>query len=326
MATAAVPSRLVLIRDEAAYMACGVWMVVGLYLDGWSHQADKPDSFLTPWHALLYSGFGAAVVWSGWMAVRDARLPASERSTTLEDRITSLGVALFAIGAIGDGIWHTVIGIEVDIEGLISPTHLLLMTGGLLMVTLPIRAALRAERPVPRRELGPVLVSMTLALAVVCFFLMYLMPWTEGWHFLAAYVPESDASNDAVVVGMAQVIVTSALFVGAVLWTARRWTLPFGTATATFTSVSFALSGLGGFDVRLPVLGAVLGGLVLDVLLRDGRPYAVIGAASGAAMWAGVFAMLHAESGVGWGPSLWVGAIVFAGVSGLGAGVAVRER
>ena len=91
--TIALQSRAVRIRDEAAYMACGVWMVVGLYLDGWSHQANKPESFFTPWHALLYSGFGAAVVWSGWIAVRDARLAESERSPTLDDRITSLGVA-----------------------------------------------------------------------------------------------------------------------------------------------------------------------------------------------------------------------------------------
>ena len=84
-----------------------------------------------------------------------------------------------------------------------------------------------------------------------------------------------------------------------------------------FSLLPLQLATLVGFTFTL---------FVLAVLLRDDRPYAVIGAATGVAMWSGIFAMIHAESGVGWGPSLWVGAIVFAGVSGLAAGVAVRER
>lgn len=32
-------------------------------------------------------------------------------------------------------MWHQVFGIEVDTAALLSPTHLLLMTGGLLMAT-----------------------------------------------------------------------------------------------------------------------------------------------------------------------------------------------
>ena len=36
------------IRDEAAYMVCGLWMIIGLYIDGWSHQVDKPETFFTP--------------------------------------------------------------------------------------------------------------------------------------------------------------------------------------------------------------------------------------------------------------------------------------
>src|SRR5689334_15076552 len=144
------------LRDESAYMLCGLWMIVGLYLDGWSHQANKPDTFFTPWHALLYSGFGAAVLYSGYMAMRDARTGALPQIA--DDRVTTFGVVLFAIGAITDGIWHTVVGIEVDIEGLISPTHLMLMTGGLLMVTLPIRAALTRD---DERASKTVLASLT---------------------------------------------------------------------------------------------------------------------------------------------------------------------
>ena len=42
----------------------GVWAVVGLFLDGWAHHTrPELESFFTPWHAVLYSGAGAATLW-----------------------------------------------------------------------------------------------------------------------------------------------------------------------------------------------------------------------------------------------------------------------
>lgn len=320
MTTAAIATRTDQIRDEAAYMVCGLWMIVGLFVDGWSHQANKPDTFFTPWHALLYSGFGAAVAYSVHIGRRDGK--AGLVPAVGDDRVTTLGVALFVAGAIGDGIWHSLIGIEVDIEGLISPTHLMLMTGGLLMVTLPVRSAVRSGEPAKL----PVFASMGLALGVASFFLMYLTPWSHAEVFESAYRPDVELSDLRVGVGMATVIVTTLLFVGTLVWTARRWTLPPGAATVIFTSVAIGLAGLEGFDVRLSILAATAAGVTFDVLVRDGRALHVVGAASGATLWAAFFALHHAEVGVGWNPSLWAGAVVFAAISGLAAGVAVRER
>jgi hypothetical protein len=46
--------------DLLAALLCG-WLVAGSYVDGWAHR-HHPDleTFFTPWHALLYSGFLAA--------------------------------------------------------------------------------------------------------------------------------------------------------------------------------------------------------------------------------------------------------------------------
>lgn len=44
----------------------GIWMIIGLFLDGWSRNQDKPETFFTPWHGVLYSGFGAAIAWFVW--------------------------------------------------------------------------------------------------------------------------------------------------------------------------------------------------------------------------------------------------------------------
>ncbi|HEX4906875.1 MAG TPA: hypothetical protein VFU93_15595, partial [Acidimicrobiales bacterium] len=318
--TIALQARATQIRDEAAYMVCGLWMIIGLYIDGWSHQVDKPETFFTPWHFVLYSGFGAAMLYSGYMAVRDSRL--GVKPAIGDDRITTLGIVIFVLGAVGDGIWHELIGIEVDIEGLISPTHLALMVGGLLMVTLPVRSARRSTEPLERGALLTVLASVGLALAVVSFFLMYLSPWTQVDAFGEPYVPDSDRADLLVQRAMAMVLVTTALFTGAVLWAARHWRLPAGTATVMFTAVAIALSGLDGFDVRLPVLAATAAGLVADALLGQGRSFRVVGMVTGGVLWAAHFGLNHLERGVEWSPSLWSGAILFSVMTGLAVGLA----
>ena len=112
-----------------------LWTVSGLYLDGWSHIADKPETFFTPWHGMLYSGFLAGVVWS----LREAR---RQGSVAIDDRLSTAGIIIFGAGMGGDFLWHQLYGIEVDIEALVSPTHLLLMTGGILLASGPFRSAL----------------------------------------------------------------------------------------------------------------------------------------------------------------------------------------
>jgi hypothetical protein len=324
MATAALSdgaplsARAVQLRDEAAYMFCGLWMIVGLYVDGWSHQANKPETFFTPWHLLLYSGFGAAVVYSGWMGVRDARR--GIKPVVGDDRLTTLGVVVFGIGAGGDFLWHTLIGIEVDLEGLISPTHLSLMIGGLLMVTLPVRSALAHDDEVAPL---PVVASIGLALGVAAFFLMYLMPWDAAYAYEHAYTEGSRTADFHAVVGMATVIVTTAMFLGSTLWAARRWRLPVGAATATYSAVAFGVAALNGFDVRLSILAGTAAGIVVDALLANRRPLPIIGLVGGFTLFAAFFGLHHIEHGVAWGPSLWVGAIVFAALTGYGIGLAI---
>ena len=48
------------------------------------------------------------------------------------------GVVVFMAGAIGDMFWHIIFGIEVSIDALLSPTHLLLLIGALLILSGPL--------------------------------------------------------------------------------------------------------------------------------------------------------------------------------------------
>lgn len=51
-----------------------------------------------------------------------------------------LGTPLFALGGVGDLAWHQLFGIERGIEALLSPTHLLLITSMIMIVSAPFRS------------------------------------------------------------------------------------------------------------------------------------------------------------------------------------------
>ncbi|MGH2684632.1 MAG: hypothetical protein ACRDJP_04095, partial [Actinomycetota bacterium] len=104
-------------REEVAIAFFGSWMLTGLFLDGWAHQVEKPETFFSPWHGVLYSGFAAAVVWFGIDGIRSGQ---KLRDAVLgpTDRLVALGLGLFVTGAVGDGLWHEIFGIEVDLEAL----------------------------------------------------------------------------------------------------------------------------------------------------------------------------------------------------------------
>lgn len=64
-------------------------------------------------------------------------------------RLSLVGLGLFALGGIADGIWHTIYGIELGVDALLSPTHLVLLTGGLLLAWTPARSSAGRGDPSP---------------------------------------------------------------------------------------------------------------------------------------------------------------------------------
>ena len=49
-------------RDLAVALAT-LWLTAGLYLDGWAHShVPELETFFTPWHGVLYSGYAALAV------------------------------------------------------------------------------------------------------------------------------------------------------------------------------------------------------------------------------------------------------------------------
>jgi PDZ domain len=158
-----------------------LWFIGGVYLDGWAHlHLQRLESFFTPWHAVLYSGYLAVALVLVVTAIRYRAAGHSGRwSMPPGYELSLLGVAIFALGGVGDMMWHTLFGIEVDLDALLSPTHLLLALGGSLMVTGPLRAAWhRLEEGSPSLVSSlPMLLSLTLLLSLFTFLTQYVHPF-----------------------------------------------------------------------------------------------------------------------------------------------------
>lgn len=310
-------------RQHVAVVWFGTWMITGLFLDGWSHNHHRPETFFTPWHAVLYSGFVAAVLWFVWDGWRHGA-----NQVVATDRLTAAGLVLFGAAAVGDFGWHQVFGIERSISALLSPTHLLLMSGGLLMVTEPFRGAARTihDRTPAWRTLAPAVLSLTLATAVVAFFFMYLSPVRGQFanEFVVRGPEGSFLVERAEMIGIASVLITNVLLIGAVLLAVRHWKTPPGAFTLLFTVVALATSGLDTFQ-RLPLaLAVITGGVVADVLVTRGladRSHTSLRVLAGlvpAAAWLPYFAVFKLDYHLPWSIHLWLGTVFMAALTGIG--------
>ena len=314
-------------------MILALWMVGGVFIDGWAHinLPSTKETFFTPWHGVLYSGFAAVAAWMAapLLRSRPPRVAAVRRGYGL----AFVGLIIFGAGGVGDGIWHEIFGIEVGIDALLSPTHLMLLTGGILVLTSPLRAAWLGPATSP--NLGtffPVVLSVTLTTSLLAFFFAY------GWGGLdltpAAAVPEAALDEHAaghreaellIAAGILARLLTTVLLIGPLLLVTRRWRTPAGTATIFFTTVSALLFVLSD-EASIALLAApLLAGVAADAWIgKFGRPVEPqwwaygLAAATAFVLWSAHFAAMAATHGIGWTPELWGGAIVLAVLTAVG--------
>ena len=167
------------LRFDLLMVFLSFWFLCGLFLDGWAHNHGRvDDSFFTPWHAVFYSGFTIVAIAHLWILYRNVNRGIAF-SQALPDgyNLSLLGVAIFALGGLGDMVWHTVFGIEENIEALLSPTHLMLGLGMFLIFSAPLRSFVaRATKGGGWLKWLPAILSMSFTISVMTFFLQYLFP------------------------------------------------------------------------------------------------------------------------------------------------------
>jgi hypothetical protein len=318
--------------DDLAAALLGTWVVGGLFLDGWAH-VNQPglETFFSPWHGVFYSGFMVAAVVMARLVGRHQRGRFDPGRVPAGYGLGLIGVALFVAGGVADGTWHTLFGVEVGVAALLSPSHLLLLSGGLLMLTSPVRSAWSSP-DLPARSaavaLLPALWATALTTAVVLFFFQYLSAFVSRAPAMAE--TGGPAGLLTTIVGVASVLVTNLILLGPLLLLARRWRLPFGTVTLIVAAGALGISALREFTLGALVPAMLAGGLATDLLVawlrpRPDRPgrFRAVAALAPLLLWAAWLAAYALAYGVAWPPELWAGVLGMASLSGVGLSVLV---
>jgi len=305
----------------------GAWLIGGLYLDGWAHiHVPALETFFTPWHAVLYSGYLAGALALVVTFVRNRRRGATRAGALPPGYRPSLvGAFVFFFGGVADMLWHVTFGIEKGVEGLISPSHLVLALGGGLMVTGPLRAGLARPGGAEPRWLAqiPMVLSLTTFLSLLTFFTEYASPHGTTW------IAEAPRSGGEVFLtaGMAGFLVQPAILMSLVLLVLRRCPLPLGSLTIVLSANGALMAIIHDKFLRTgpyPLIAAsVLAGLVSDALLWRLRPspdrpraFRAVAFAVPAIQYVLYVLAVALWARVVWSVHLWTGAVVISGAVG----------
>jgi hypothetical protein len=308
-------------------VALASWMTLGGFVDGFAHRnLDTPETFFTPWHAVLYSGYLAVAGWLIWLVVRNRSQVSSLPAAIPVGYGSSLaGALVFMAGGLGDLLWHIAFGIEVSIDALLSPTHLLLLVGALLILSGPLRAAWVGDdsRADLRRLLPPAL-AVTMGTAQLGFFFQY-MDGTSARFMETRYVPGTEEGYFAVVAGVGSILLTTIILMGGLIVLMRRWALPLGVGLVLFGGFGLLMEVLEGFDFPGDLIAPLAAGLTADLLGRALHPgkdrlarLRVLVFAVPVVLWSVRFAVFEVSADINWPLEVWTGIIVFSGLAGVG--------
>lgn len=322
-------------RDDLVTTAFGVWMVVGLFVDGWAHlNLPGLETFFTPWHGVLYSGFAAGAGWLAVLAVRGRRSGRSwSHALPRGYRLGAAGVIIFGVGGLGDMAWHVAFGVETSIDALLSPTHLVLLSGAALALSSALRAGwarpVGADGPRMREEL-PAVLSLTLVTALAAFFLLYTSVFAEP-AAAAPYLPAPEgtpghvASEAPVAAGLAGYLITTVLLVLPLLIAERQGRRPRGAVVLLAGAVAWLSAAVGDFTAfgltaaalvtGAAVLVEVVAGLPAVVDLPDRLRVPLLAASVPALLWPAQLTAVALTEGMGWPPALWSGVVVLSALT-----------
>ncbi|GAA0793463.1 hypothetical protein [Spirilliplanes yamanashiensis] len=318
--------------DDAVTNVFSMWLIGALFADGWAHvNVPALESFFTPWHLALYSGFLALAGWIAWLS-----RPARRLQPPVGYTLGAVGVIVFGVGGAADLTWHQIFGVEAGVDALVSPSHLILLAGALLIVTSPLRSAWwgRGEPSAASAATQlPGLVALVLATALAAFFLAYASVFTAADATQAVTtIPEGQPGHEAgelpALLGLTRYVITTALIVIPLLLLFRRGPIRFGGVTALVGAVawlSVAMVGLPHAQVlatAVVTVAAVAADLLLVAIDRRRGPearhrLALAGALLPGLLWPAHLAGLAVAEGISWPVELWTGIVAVTALTGV---------
>lgn len=308
----------------------GLWLILGLFSDGWAHHnIPELESFFTPWHGVLYSGFVAVALWFAWLG-RKGGLRFFER-LPLGYGWGALGIAVFAFGGLADMTWHIIFGVEAGLDALLSPSHLVLLAGGLLILS----SAIRSRWGAGDTSSFVAMSAVALLTALVSFFLLYVNEFaahapTVGFEKLPESNPHHTEAQLPATAGLGDFLITTAVVILPLLLVWQRGRHPRGQlallvavlawlATAIVDFAPEALAGAAGATA-----GAIVGEFLIVWLERSGLPARlrspILAASAAASIWTGHLAGLAAFNTVAWSVELTSGVVILSALAAVALG------
>ena len=303
------------------------WIIFGIHIDGWAHtHVDETlETFFTPWHGIFYAGFTAA---AGYLFVSLLRFRAQgfplQSALPVGYKRSLIGAAIFGLSGGGDFIWHSVFGIEVTIQALLSPTHLGLTLGGGLIVTGTIRAyGLRSDSEAQDGWAAqwPLILSLTSILSIVTFMTQFGQIISRPWPG-ETFNPGNPNDFQTQALGVLSIMLYTASLMGVLLLAIRRWRLPFGSLT--FITTINAISIASQRDQYLLVPAALLTGLLADIFLMQLKPsterpvaFRIFALLIPPILNGLIILTLALTEGIWWTIHLWTGVLVQTSLLGL---------
>ncbi len=314
----------------------GVWIVTGLFIDAHQHLFLAVESFFNPWHMTMYSGAVFAAVVLGVYTFGDYRKTGSFWKAIPAGYSQSVvGVAALLVGGALDFVWHSIYGFEHQLDLLVSPPHLFLLTGLFFLITGPVRSAMRRANAPNLFQQLPMLISLGLAIEIVQFVTQFAF-YPEALfrdHPLsqAAFVREQFVLSVFLyyrqALELSIVLWQSLLLSAAVLYLAVRRRLHFGALALLCVFVKLwvgAELSSDALELVLIVLASVAAGLAGDAIVAWLRPSArrpnafrALGFVVPAAYFAAYFLFAVPFGGTWWDASLVFGSIAVSGLVGL---------
>jgi hypothetical protein len=330
-------------RRDLVTELLGLWLVLAVFLDGWAHiNLPSLETFFTPWHAALYSGMLATAAWTAVVIWRN-RTPGQPLLQAIPPgyRGTAAGVILFATAGGLDLLWHELLGIEVSLDALVSPTHLLLGFSLFLILGTAVRSARAAGAPGGLTHAGNSGLTPAAIFAVVlmtglgAFFLVYCSAFVRPGPtavFVPAPVgtPGRIQSELPVVITLASYFLTTALIIAPFLFALSAARRPArGIVTLLVVAAAWlpvVMVGLHPYSIA-GAAGATIAAVAADVLLTRvpdawlGRRLPAVTAGIAALLWTGQLVAFAVTDAIRWPVSLWLGAVVLS--AAVAAGLAL---
>lgn len=311
-----------------ALMVANTVAAVGLFGDIARHVGQTElltnADFLSGWHLVLYGGVTGVALVLGVLALREGpRAPLR----LLPNAVYGLGT--LCVGGGVDALWHEVYGVEAAFPALVSPPHLIILLGLVLLMVAPIAAVAEGpRRPLDGVQSVVLALSVSSLLIVVSLFTGYLTPLIGGSEFQAgAYVDPLVGTSSVdydVSRGLGVALWFSALVSATVVVVRARSAPVAGTWTITFGFLGLGpLVATGEAAVPLTI-ALVTYGLVSDLTSTRSRPHPLLTGLATAVMWAALFATVSRRGELMWVRELWAGVIATGFLVGSAVGHIVR--